>query len=68
MKAAPVTAVAFGFVSVMVRTLVSFVPIEAGEKAFAAVSPERTVSVELAAAVLEPALPVVMAPAGSELM
>ena len=62
-NAAPVTAVAFALVSVMVSTLVSFVPIELAEKDFAAVSGESTVNVADAAAVFEPALPEVTAPA-----
>ncbi len=66
-NAAPVTAVVFGFVSVIVITLASFVPIAVGLKAFAAPRPESTVSVELAATVLEPALVDAMAPMGNEL-
>ena len=68
MKAAPVTAVAFGLVSVMVSTLASLVPIEAGANAFATVSAPSTVSVALAAAVLAPALVVVSAPIAIELL
>ena len=41
MKAAPVTAIAFGLVSVMVSTDVSLVPIEDGVNAFATPSAER---------------------------
>ena len=67
-KAAPVTAVAFGFVSVIVSTLVSVVPMEPGVNAFATVSPESTVSVALAAAVLAPAFVVVSPPAASVLL
>ena len=54
MKAAPVTAVAFALVSVIVRTDVLPVPIEAGAKDFATVRPFSTVSVAFAAAVLRP--------------
>src|SRR5438128_11555664 len=67
-SAAPVTAVAFGLVSVIVSTLVSFVPIELGVNAFATVSPARTLSVALAAAVLTPAFVVVSPPAASVLV
>ncbi len=63
-KAAPVTAAAFGFVSVTVRTLVPLMPITAGVKDFATVRLERTVSVALAGAELEPALVDVTPPAG----
>src|SRR5258707_45392 len=62
-NAAPVTAVVFGLVSVIVSTEVSLVPIEAGVKLFATESAVATTSVSLAAAVLEPALVVVSAPA-----
>jgi hypothetical protein len=62
-NAAPVTASGFGFVSVIVITLVSFVPMEAGPKAFVTVSAEAMSSVPLAAARLAPALAVVSAPA-----
>src|SRR5438105_2481184 len=61
-KAAPVTAAAFGFVSVMVSTDVSFVPMDAGANAFATASPVATVSVSLAPAVFAPALAEVSAP------
>ena len=61
MNAAPVTAPAFGFVSVIVRILVSLVPIDAGANAFATVRPEATVSVAEAAAP-EPALAVETGP------
>src|SRR5438128_1915522 len=67
-NAAPVTAVAFGLVSVMVSTLVSFVPIELGANAFATVSPPRTLRFALAAAVLAPAFPVSTAPAAIMLL
>src|SRR5262249_39843996 len=63
-----VAAVVFGFVSVIVTTLVSFVPIEAGANALAAVIVERTASDELAATVFEPALAVVTAPIASVLL
>ena len=62
MKAAPVAAVAFGFVSVIVSTLVSLVPIEAGVNDLATVSAFNTVRLALAAAVLAPAFVVVSAP------
>ena len=60
-NAAPVTAVAFGLVSVIVSTLVSLVPTEAGAKLFVTVSPS-TASDALAAAVFAPAFAVVSAP------
>ena len=63
MNAAPVTAAPFGLVSMIVITLVSPVPIDAGAKLFEIVSVFATMSVSLAAVVLEPALPVVSAPA-----
>jgi hypothetical protein len=62
-KAAPVTAVAFGLVSVMVSVEVPPVPMVASAKAFVAERPASTSSVALAAAVLEPALVVVSPPA-----
>ena len=62
-NAAPVTAVGFGFVSVIVRTLVSLVPIEAGVNDLATVSWLATTSVSFAATVLDPAFVVVRAPA-----
>src|SRR6185503_586913 len=62
-KAAPVTAAAFGFVSVMVRTEAPPVPMADAENAFATVSAEFTVSDPLPAAVLAPALEVVRPPA-----
>src|SRR5690348_18006343 len=62
-NAAPVTAVAFGFVSVIVSTLVSLVPIEVGENALATVSGPSTVSVADAAAAFDPAFVEVTAPA-----
>ena len=68
MNAAFVTAVAFGLVSVMVITLASLVPTEAGAKALATVMAEATVSVSLAEAVLAPALVLVTAPAASVLV
>ena len=61
-NAAPVIAVAFGFVSVIVRTLASLVPMDAGAKALATVSPLSTVIDALAAAVLAPAFVVVRPP------
>ena len=61
-NAAPLTAVVFGLVSVIVSTLVSLVPIEPGVNVFATLSPVRTVSDALAAAVFAPALPVVRVP------
>src|SRR5438270_702956 len=61
-NAAPANAAAFGFVSVIVSTLVSLVPIEPGVNVFATASPVRTVSDALAAAVFAPVLPVVRAP------
>ena len=64
-NAAPVTAVVFGFVSVIVRTLVSLVPIEAGVKDLATVSWLATTSVSLAAPVLDPAFVVVSEPGAS---
>ena len=67
-NAAPVTAVALGFVSVIVRTLVSLVPIEVGENAFATVREFSTDSEALAVAVLAPALVVVSAPAAMLLL
>ncbi len=51
----------------MVITLASLVPTLAGENALVAVRLESTDSVELDAAVLEPAFVDVMAPIGSEL-
>ena len=65
MNAAPLTATALPLVRVIVRTLVSPVPMEAGANAFATARPESTVSVALAGAVLVPALPDVTAPAAS---
>ena len=65
MNAAPVTALAFGFESVMVSTLGSLVATEPGAKAFATVSPSDTESVALAAAVLAPAFAVVSPPAAT---
>ncbi len=62
-NAAPVTAVAFGLLSVIVSTEVALVPIEAGAKPFATVSPPRTVRVAFAAAVFAPAFVVVSPPA-----
>jgi hypothetical protein len=53
-------------VSVIVSTLVSPVPTDAGAKTFVAVSAPRTVSVAFAAAVLAPPLVVVSAPAAIE--
>ena len=64
-NAAPLAAVAFGFVSVIVITLLSLVPIEASAKALVTVSALNTVSEPLAAATLEPAFAVASAPAGS---
>ena len=46
----------FGLVSVMVRTLTSLAPIEAGAKPLATVGADATVSVSLAATTLAPAL------------
>jgi len=63
LKAALVAAAPFGFVSVIVITLVSLVPMVAGANAFATVSALATVSVSLAAAALDAALVVVTAPA-----
>ncbi len=68
MNAAPVAAVALGFVSVMVSTLVSLVPTDAGAKLFAAVIEFSTPSREVAATVFEPALVVVTAPIASVLV
>ena len=65
------TAVALPFVSVIVITLVSFVPIDAGLKAFVAVSAVSaafTFSVALAGVVLAPVLVEVTAPAASVLV
>src|SRR5438132_48358 len=56
LNAALVAAVAFGFTSVIVITLVSFVPMVAGAKDFETVSELATVSVSLAEAALDPAL------------
>src|SRR5450432_338228 len=64
-NAAPVTAVAFGFVSVTVSTLVAFTPMDAGVKDLATVSALLTESVALAATRLAPALPVVSPPAAT---
>ena len=61
-KPVPVTTVAFGFVSVTVSTLALPVPIVAGVKVCATVSPASTESDELAATVLDPAFDVVSAP------
>jgi len=66
-NAAAVIAVVFGFVSVIVSTLVSLVPIEAGENTLVAVTSFSTVKVELPAVVFEPAFVVVRPPAGIEL-
>ncbi len=41
-NAAPAIAVEFGLVSVIVITLVSLIPMDAGEKAFVTVTSERT--------------------------
>ena len=68
MNAAPVAATAFGLVSVMVRTEVSLVPIDAAANAFATESAAFTVSEAFAAAVLAPALAEVSAPAAIELL
>ena len=62
MNAAPVIAVAFELESVTVRTLVSLVPIDAGEKLFAIDGAPLTVSDALALAVFAPALAVASAP------
>src|SRR2546430_12355561 len=61
-------ATAFGFVSVIVRTLVAFAPIDAGEKAFATVSCASTLSDAFAAAVFAPAFVVVRPPAAMVLL
>ncbi len=63
-NAAPVIAVAFGLVSVIVITLTSFVPSDAGEKALATVRSVSTLKVALPAVVFEPALVVVSPPIG----
>src|SRR4051812_49940477 len=55
-KATPVTADALLFVSVIVRTLESFVPIDEGLNALVAVSEALTFSVAVAAAALAPVL------------
>src|SRR5436853_547727 len=60
-KSTPVTAAAFGFVSVIVRTEVAFVATVVGLNAFAIVGCASTVSVADAAAAL-PAFAVVMTP------
>ena len=62
-NAAPVTAAAFGFVSVTVSTLVPLMPITGGVKDFATVRLESTVSVAVAGAELEPAFVDVTPPA-----
>ncbi len=62
-NAAPVIAVAFGLVSVMVSTDALLVPIEAGVNDFATESAVATVSVSLADAVFAPPFAVVSAPA-----
>src|SRR5438270_453769 len=67
-NAAPVIGVVFGFVSVIVRTLGSLVPMETGANAFATVSALSTVRLALAAAVLAPAFVVVSAPAAIVLL
>ena len=67
-KSTPVTALAFGFVSVIVRTDASLVPIELGAKDFATVTPPSTESDALAGAVFAPALAVVSAPAAIVLL
>ncbi len=66
-NAAPVTAVAFGLVSVMVSTLGSLVPIAPGVNDLATVSVASVVSVALAATVFAPALVEVTAPMASVL-
>jgi hypothetical protein len=63
-----VTALAFGFVSVMVSSEASPVAIEPGLKDFATARPSATLSVSLAATVLVPALVLVSAPAASVLV
>ena len=64
MKAAPVTAVAFGFCKVIFSSVVSLVPIEAGVKALTTVNgagPLTTLKVPIDAAPV-PALVVVTGP------
>ena len=67
-NAAPVTAAAFGLVSVMVSTLASLEPMEAGVKLFATVRPPSTVSDAFAAAAFAPALVVITPPTGIVLL
>jgi len=62
-KAAPVTAVAFGLVSVIVRTLASPVPTELGAKALPTARPESTLKTAVPATALEPAFAEVSDPA-----
>ena len=61
-KAAPVTAVAFALVSVIVNTLASLVPMELGANDLATVSAPSTVSDPLTAPVFAPAFVLVMPP------
>ncbi len=61
MNAAPVMAVVFEFVSVMVSTVVAPGAMEVGEKAFATVGRANTFNVAVAGAAL-PALVVVTVP------
>ena len=68
MNAAPVTALAFGLVSVRVRTEGSPVAIELGLNALATPRPSATFKVSVAATVLAPALVLVSAPAASVLV
>ena len=65
-KAAPLTAVPLPLVSVMVRTLVSLMPMDAGAKDFATTGPASTFKVALPATVLAPAFAVVSAPMAME--
>ena len=67
-NAAPVTAVALEFVSVIVSTDVPLMPTTAGANALATPRPASTVSDALAAATLSDALAVVSAPAAMLLL
>ena len=67
MNAAPVATKLFGFVSVIVRIDVSFVPIEDGVKAFATPGAVATTRLAVAEAVLAPAFVDVTLPAASVL-
>ncbi len=68
MNAAPVAAIAFGLVSVIVSTEASLVPMDAGAKLLPTVSAFATTRVSVADPVVAPAFVVVTAPTGSVLV